>query len=870
MDLFGENMRLFKKCDGIEELVRAGNRVNCKRNRILTVSVAVAIVVLFSAFSIARGKITIDSIRHIREHGSVASAILENANEEQYQKIKDLDYVECVGQEHILGKWYQKDLLFATCAVMDQTGYEKIVSPAYDGIVGRYPERANEIMLSKKLLKRLGIFHPRLGMEVLVPISFSSWSVNDGYELTQTFVLSGYYNDYMEEAERVPIAYFSNTYLQKIQIAQYPASLLMKCKSEFLNGDQIEKRLYRDVTLTDERQQLVGIDSGDFEAVKQGIGGYGMAVLITAVFLLSVYLLIYNVLSISFSNDIRYYGLLFTIGLTQKQARKLVLKQMVSILIKGSFLGIVFSMFLGVVTFPSLFQGLFLQQKGEILTGMVLYPDIMIKAILFVAIVVLVAVRHTTGKFKKLSPIEAYGYREETAPKAPKTGPKMGASVERMAWRNLFCSKRKFTIALLSLFLGCQTALLTVFIMNGTDIMNEMVQKPDFEIGTNKDAVEKYLFSDGMEGFQPDTSEALLDEAFMDQIVNMEELDQSSVNITYGFYGDLDYHEKFIEPNVNAAYGTGTSNTAMTIQVVNDHYIQKLENYAKRNRLNIDTVSLRKGKGILVLHKHELSETLKAEAEKLVGEPAHVYSMDNEGAPKDKGVKFVCAGYLDTTQKDFPSLNMSWNGNGINYFLIGERGAKRLQYPKQVFHFTINAKEGQEETAKMKLTGMIREKNTEHEEIPIYYISSTSDEIRQAQNYVRNSRVVMTALCLSLFLLGIINYLNVIITNIISRKKEFAVMQSIGMTKKQLKKMLIAEGIYYWAILLTVLLSIGTLITLGVGVMIQKNVPYFRFVYPAKELVMGAIILLLFCVSLPQTVYKKIRKKSAVEELRGE
>ena len=44
---------------------------------------------------------------------------------------------------------------------------------------------------------------------------------------------------------------------------------------------------------------------------------------------------------------------------------------------------------------------------------------------------------------------------------------------------------------------------------------------------------------------------------------------------------------------------------------------------------------------------------------------------------------------------------------------------------------------------------------------------------------------------------GIINFVNLISTSVISRKKEFAVMESVGMTSRQLKDMIVFEGILY-------------------------------------------------------------------------
>lgn len=46
-------------------------------------------------------------------------------------------------------------------------------------------------------------------------------------------------------------------------------------------------------------------------------------------------------------------------------------------------------------------------------------------------------------------------------------------------------------------------------------------------------------------------------------------------------------------------------------------------------------------------------------------------------------------------------------------------------------------------------------------------------------------------------LVGVLNFFNAILTGIITRKREFAVLQSIGMTGKQLKTMLVYEGLFY-------------------------------------------------------------------------
>ena len=53
-------------------------------------------------------------------------------------------------------------------------------------------------------------------------------------------------------------------------------------------------------------------------------------------------------------------------------------------------------------------------------------------------------------------------------------------------------------------------------------------------------------------------------------------------------------------------------------------------------------------------------------------------------------------------------------------------------------------------------------------------------------------------------IIGIANFVNSVLTSVITRKKEFAMLQSIGMTGRQLKRMLSFEGLYY---------AMGTIIT---------------------------------------------------------
>ena len=117
-------------------------------------------------------------------------------------------------------------------------------------------------------------------------------------------------------------------------------------------------------------------------------------------------------------------------------------------------------------------------------------------------------------------------------------------------------------------------------------------------------------------------------------------------------------------------------------------------------------------------------------------------------------------------------------------------------------------------------------------------------------------------------LIGILNFLNVILTNIIARSREFAVLQSVGMTGRQLKKMLITEGVLLmlgsvcFALLLTV--ATAPLAKRGLGGLLW----FFTYRFTAAPLIIIMPFFALIGVFVPLLSYRQAAGKSIVERLR--
>ena len=260
----------------IRELARANYRKNRGRNRVLTLAVALAVFMVFGAFSIARGKMEADYLLYARNDGSVASLSLEDGSEKQYEKIKTLDYVKNTGLEKDFAVWYKGGAPVLGCTVLDNTAFEKLIRPAYTDVTGHYPEEANEVMLPLRGLEQLGIENPHIGMTLDAELRFQE--NRDAIE--SSFVLSGYYKDYVNPILNAPVAYFSEKYLESLGIPLFPASyILMEQNGFFADGELMEAKLYEDVSTESVAQQFIGMNSLAFTVVEDFIGSYMVAFL---------------------------------------------------------------------------------------------------------------------------------------------------------------------------------------------------------------------------------------------------------------------------------------------------------------------------------------------------------------------------------------------------------------------------------------------------------------------------------------------------------------------------------------------------------------------------------------------------------------
>ena len=289
----------------VEKGMMKANRI---RNLFAVFAIVLTTFMITTVFSLGINYMENMKLMQVRTAGTTANASLAMPTEKQEQQIKNLEYVKTVGTQYMVGSVAEKndegrDLSIAL-SYYDTTEWDKHYKETIKDIEGKYPSNENEIMLSKDALSQLGMKEPKLNMEI--PLSYYDKNRSAGKKI---FTLSGWFHSYTGTGMGfVSEAYCKNAGYTMAEDGVLSLSL-NKMPDDFY-------RIQKDVELN-ENQSFGGAVS-----MKSSSGSVIAMVILLVFFIIgSGYLLIYNVLYISISNDTRFYGLMKTLGTTQKQIK---------------------------------------------------------------------------------------------------------------------------------------------------------------------------------------------------------------------------------------------------------------------------------------------------------------------------------------------------------------------------------------------------------------------------------------------------------------------------------------------------------------------------------------------------------------------
>ena len=119
-------------------------------------------------------------------------------------------------------------------------------------------------------------------------------------------------------------------------------------------------------------------------------------------------------------------------------------------------------------------------------------------------------------------------------------------------------------------------------------------------------------------------------------------------------------------------------------------------------------------------------------------------------------------------------------------------------------------------------------------------------------------------------LIGFMNMANTLMISIITRKREFGILQAIGMTNRQLNRMLLGEGLMFTLGTVTVALAVG--LPLGYGAFAYiKNAGWIGIhIYhvPCREIGFMAAVIALLQLILSFLLSRNLKKESLIQRIR--
>ena len=878
------------KC--IRDLSRKSLRANRTRNLIAVLAIALTTVLFTSLFTIAMSINDGIQQNNFRQVGGFSHGGFKYLTEEQFHELKDDPLIDQWGLRRFVGM--PSEVPFNKSHV--EVGYSDANEAHWmycDPVEGRLPqEGTDEAATDTHVLELMGVT-PEIGAKFTLTFDV------DGHETTQTFTLCGWWEyDEAIVANHILIpesradAILTETGVVPGQTTDgmtgtYNMDVMLKNGARNIAGDLdqiLENHGYQAESSAQPGYIHTGVNWGYTGAQLSGSMDPATFIAICAVLLLIIftgYLIIYNVFQISVTNDIRFYGLLKTIGTTPRQLRRIIRHQALALSLAGIPLGLVLGWLIGGQLTPVI-----VRQVNGVSNVVSMDPIIFAASTLFSLVTVLLSCRKPGKMAARVSPIEAVRYTEGGNLKRKAKRRAKGVSLFSMAWANLGRSRGKTAVTVLSLSLAVVLLTVTVTFTQGFD-MDKYVSNftaSDFIVA---DAGQ---FQTGGDAYNDE----------MDVTEDVIAAIDAQGGITGGglVYGDTSAALEFVTEEYYRSVWSRWNTPEQLDSMV--HFKDRNE-----EGLLADRVQLYGMEQFPLDHLTVLEGDLSKLSEPGGRYVAAVYSDDDYGRP-ELGSHWARLGdtvtirYVeeyeyynpDTGEVYGPWENVpegaNWVDRAVKYRDVEYEVAALVTVPMALSYRYYGADE-----FIMNDQTFIQDTGTDS---VMYYAFDTTDEANAAMesflaDYTENvnpqfdyeskstyaaefegmrSMFLLLGGALSgiVGLVGVLNFFNAILTGIITRKREMAVLQSIGMTGKQLKTMLVCEGLLY--ALSSVLLSLVLAVVLGPLAFsaLQSMFWFFTYRFTLAPILAVAPVFALLGALVHLAVYRSISKHTVVERLR--
>lgn len=860
-----------------------------RRNTIAIAAIILTTLLFTSLFTIAMSINASYEMYTFREIGGYCHGTFKEVTEQQIQAIAAHKKVKAVGKRINVGTMERGSFakVPAEISFMDENCAKWSFAATS---TGHMPRNGNEITMDTAALELLGI-EPKLGSEISLTYTVGAYTGLE-YEKTDTFILAGWWEyDAISPVHYINISeeYANEIEAEATAVGQEPfrRDLNVMMSSELNIRKQMEQ--------VDSDLGYSWDETGDGPLVRIGVNwGYTssqlgnkvdfstMAAIITFLVLVifTGYLIIYNIFQISVTEDIRYYGLLKTIGVTPRQLRRIIGQQALFLCMIGIPIGLLSGYGAGAILTPVVMAQTTYGTAGMTLSAS---PWIFLFSAVFALVTVMLSCARPGKLAAKVSPVEAAKYTQ-TGQYRKKQRRAYGAKVYQMAFVNLGREKSKTVLVVISLALSVVLFQLLITFTSGFDTEKYLNNKScaDFIVSSTdyfRSAfhAESYLSKSDIGKLEENTSQSL---AGCGYTIN-------STTVPISWISEEDWKKE-----AERYYSPEMMDEALSMQkrredkVSSQVLIEGLDDtlFEKLTVVDGDMTSMLQGEtnGIaLVVDTDDYGNIVRSDQNPAIGSTItityieDIYLIDtrtgeraSDNTPEEYVDSYIAKSHdMEYTVCAYVAMPhaMSYRYGILGYDLILPVEKLKADSGKTViplFYLFDTPDIAAQEAAESFLEAM-----TSQGDSGLMYESKAT--LRKEFESFRKMFLLMGGvLCAIIGIVGILNFVNAIMTGILSRQREFAVLKAVGMTNKQLKSMLVYEGLFY--VLSSVLgaLLLSTLLNPLLGTVLEKMFWFFSTKQTLVPVLLSIPVFALLGWLIPAMLYRQTERQSIIEQLR--
>ncbi len=868
----------------LRTLVRKKLSSSRNRNIIIVLSVALTCLLFTSVFTtlLSMGKAVEEA--NFKKSGSSAHAAFKDLTKEQLDKLTCDDLILEYGVRRnialVKGDKFIKNHI--ELAYSDKNNAKYMFNLPVFGDMPK--ENTNEATLDLEVLDLLGL-SKELGQE------FSITFEMDGKSLTETFVLSGYFPK--DEAS------FANNIIVSKSMAEELCYNRVKLDDNFKennwdlyvmfnNSYAIEKSVLKVL----EKNGFQNTDKSQANYIKTGVnpsyitnsflsetsmGLVGVLITLLFIIILTGYLIIYNVFQIGVIGDVKYYARLKSIGVTNKQFKIMLRYEALFLSSFGIFIGLIFGFIISYKLTPYILSTL----SGVNKDTMSMSPYIFILSAFFSIFTVLISLRKPNKIISKISVVDGIKYTGIKSTKIINRKNKKNLSVLSMAKSNLSRNKRKTILTMLSLSFAVLLFTLTIVFVNGFSMDKYL---------------DRYLCSDYIVA---DANYFRFDQKFMIQNeLSANDIDKikekSFVKDDGLIYGERQAKEviyktnyeqmmsgrdsKYIDEKLKEA-GTEYIDIFTVLYGIDRFFIDKIKvidgDFAKlfdKNEKNIIAVyfaddygrpnenSNWANVGDSVKIKYEEYEYYDRNTGEVFDDVSAYYSNENVDR---RILKSNEVSYKVVARVIIPySISYRFRMVGVNEFMLSSDELIKQSNDKNVILYSYDVDKNlsvESEKFIADYTNKINPK-LDYESKAIYE--------RSFQEFKNMFLIVGLVLSSVIGMIGVLNFINTIITGVLERKLELAMLNSIGMTNRQINNMLIMEGLIYSLASAFIGLATGIIFSIIFSGILGDIIWFYEYKFTIIPLVCVLPIFLFVGILVPILIYRSVSRMTVTERLR--